>query len=258
VGRPSGIGYSAIVIGALAPAAIMSIAAANLFTRNIYKEFFRPDATPAHETRVAQTVSLTVKAGALVFVLALSKTFSINLQLLGGGLDPADLPGHRDRPLQPLVPPLGAGPGLDGAMVYGTVAAYNTPAAGVPGSHFGSSVALVPLFNHTVYIALTALVINLVVAAVLTVVFRAAKLPAGSDETAPGHYLADPEPAPGTPSRSPRGRPTPPDRRPGRRDGREAGWLWSAAWKVLATTWSCCPSSRPAARSGTRRRSASG
>jgi SSS family solute:Na+ symporter len=50
----------------------------------------------------------------------------------------------------------------------------------------------VPLFNHTVYIALTALVINLVVAAVLTAIFRLAKLPAGVDETLPGHYRADP------------------------------------------------------------------
>ena len=33
---------------------------------------------------MAQTVSLLVKLGALLFVLALSKTFSINLQLLGG------------------------------------------------------------------------------------------------------------------------------------------------------------------------------
>jgi solute:Na+ symporter, SSS family len=51
----------------------------------------------------------------------------------------------------------------------------------------------VPVFNHRVYIALTALVINLVVAAVLTVAFRLAKLPAGADETQPGHYEADPE-----------------------------------------------------------------
>ncbi|HEY1621980.1 MAG TPA: sodium:solute symporter, partial [Streptosporangiaceae bacterium] len=80
----AGVGYSAIVIGALVPAAIMSIAAANLFTRNVYREFFHRNASPAHETRVAQWVSLIVKAGALVFVLALSKTFSINLQLLGG------------------------------------------------------------------------------------------------------------------------------------------------------------------------------
>jgi solute:Na+ symporter, SSS family len=60
----AGIGYAAIVIGALVPAAIMSIAAANLFTRNIYREFFARDASPAHETRVAQAVSLIVKAGA--------------------------------------------------------------------------------------------------------------------------------------------------------------------------------------------------
>jgi len=62
----------------------MSIAAANLFIRNICKEYFKPDATPAQQTRVAQTVSLVVKLGALLFVLALSKTFAINLQLLGG------------------------------------------------------------------------------------------------------------------------------------------------------------------------------
>jgi solute:Na+ symporter, SSS family len=51
--------------------------------------------------------------------------------------------------------------------------------------------------NHTVYIALTALVINLVVAVVLTLVFRLVKLPAGTDGTVPAHYLADPEGAPG-------------------------------------------------------------
>ena len=80
----AGVGYSAIVIGALVPAAIMSIAAANLFTRNIYKELFRPRATPAQETRVARLASLFMKVGALGFALELNKTFSINLQLLGG------------------------------------------------------------------------------------------------------------------------------------------------------------------------------
>ena len=77
-------------------------------------------------------------------------------------------------------------------MAYGTLVAYNTPAPGVPGSHFGASTANVPGFNHTVYIALTALVINLVVAAVLTGVFRLAKLSPGVDETLPSHYRADP------------------------------------------------------------------
>jgi len=41
-----GFAFAAIAIGALVPAAIMSIAAANLFTRNVYREWLRPDATP--------------------------------------------------------------------------------------------------------------------------------------------------------------------------------------------------------------------
>jgi SSS family solute:Na+ symporter len=196
----AGVGFAAIAIGALVPAAIMSIAAANLFTRNIYKEFLKPDATPAQETRVAQFVSLLVKVGALVFVLALSKTFSINLQLLGGiwilQTFPAIVIGLYTRWFHRWALVLG----WAAAMVYGTVAAYNTPAPGVAGSHFGASTANVPGLNHTVYIAVTALVINLVVAVVLTVAFRLMRLPAGADETAPGHYLAGedgpvPEPA---------------------------------------------------------------
>ncbi len=51
------------------------------------------------------------------------------------------------------------------------------------------------MINHTIYIGLTGLVINLVISVVLTVVFRAVKLPGGSDETRPEHYVADPEPA---------------------------------------------------------------
>src|SRR6266700_3293488 len=187
----AGIGYSAIVIGALVPAAIMSIAAANLFTRNIYKEFFRPDASPAHETRVAQFVSLIVKAGALVFALSLSKTFSINLQLLGGiwilQTFPAIVAGlytrwfHRWALLA----------GWLAAMVYGTVMAYRVPVPGTPGSHFGGSVAPIPFFGQNGYIALTAFVITVVAAVVLTLIFRAAGLPAGADETQAPHYTAD-------------------------------------------------------------------
>jgi len=197
----AGVGYAAIAIGALVPAAIMSIAAANLFTRNIFKEFFKPDASPALETMVAQFVSLLVKIGALVFVLALSKTFSINLQLLGGiwilQTFPAIVIGLYTRWFHRWALVLG----WAAAMAYGTIVAYNTPAPGAAGSHFGASTANVPGLNHTVYIAVTALVINLVVAAVLTVVFRMARLPDGSDETARTHYLAGadeaaPEPEP--------------------------------------------------------------
>ena len=194
----TGIGFAAIVIGALVPAAIMSIAAANLFTRNVWVEFFRPGATPAEQTRVAQFVSLVVKAGALVFVLALSKSFAINLQLLGGiwilQTFPAIVAGLYTRWFHRWALVIG----WAAAMVFGTIAAYRVPVPGVPGSHFGGSSATVPLIGHTVYIAVTAFVLNVVIAAVLTVVFRALRLPAGSDETRPEHYLADPETPPAT------------------------------------------------------------
>jgi len=192
----AGVGYAAIVIGALVPAAIMSIAAANLFTRNIYREFFARDASPAHETRVAQAVSLIVKAGALVFVLALSKTFSINLQLLGGiwilQTFPSIVAGlytrwfHRWALLA----------GWAAAMIYGTVVAYQQPVPGEAGTHFGASTAVVPVLHQITYIAVTAFVINLVVSVVLTLVLRAVRAPAGDDETQSADYLADRAPAP--------------------------------------------------------------
>jgi len=190
----AGVGFSAIVIGALVPAAIMSIAAANLFTRNIYMEFV-PDATPAQQTRLSQFVSLIVKAGALAFVFALPKTFSINFQLLGGiwilQTFPAIVIGLYTRWLHrwALVT------GWLAAMAYGTFQAYRVPVPGQANSHWGGSTA--PILGQTMYIALAALVINLVVSVVLTLIFRAAKLPEGTDETLPADYTADPaHPAP--------------------------------------------------------------
>jgi SSS family solute:Na+ symporter len=194
----AGVAFSAIVIGALVPAAIMSIAAANLFTRNIYKEFFRPAASPEHETQVARYVSLIVKAGALVFALALSKTFSINLQLLGGiwvlQTFPAIVAGLYTRWFHRWALLLG----WAAAMVYGTIQAYRVPVPGEAGTHFGGSTA--PVFGHTVYIAIAALIINLVIAVVLTPVLRGFRLPAGADETSPGSYTADPQTAPPVPA----------------------------------------------------------
>ena len=80
----AGVAFAAVAIGALVPAAIMSIAASNTFTRNIYKEWIKPDATHAQEAKVSKLMSLVVKAFALIFVLTLDKQNAINFQLLGG------------------------------------------------------------------------------------------------------------------------------------------------------------------------------
>lgn len=80
----AGFALAAIAVGALVPATVMSIGAASLMSRNVWKAFFRPNATPKQETEVARFVSLLVKTGALLFVVVLPVKFSIYLQLLGG------------------------------------------------------------------------------------------------------------------------------------------------------------------------------
>ncbi len=79
-----GIAFAAIGIGALVPAAIMSIAASNLYTRNIYREFINKKPTDKQEAQMAKWVSLIVKFGALVFILFVPTQYAIQLQLLGG------------------------------------------------------------------------------------------------------------------------------------------------------------------------------
>jgi SSS family solute:Na+ symporter len=80
----TGVAFAAIAIGALVPASVMSIAAANLFNRNIWREYVRPNPTPREETRVSRIVSVLVKLGALAFILVAPATFAITFQLAGG------------------------------------------------------------------------------------------------------------------------------------------------------------------------------
>lgn len=198
----AGVAFAAVAIGALVPAAIMSIAAANLFTRNIYREFLRPQATAAEQTRVAQLASLVVKFGALLFALGVNTQNAINLQLLGGvwilQTFPALVVGLYTRFLHRWALLVGWGAG----MAYGTYEAYlqKSPVT----AHFGGALAKVPgLGTTTGYIALTALILNLGVALVLTVIARALHMPAGRDATSEADFFA--EAAPPVPDQLPAG-----------------------------------------------------
>jgi SSS family solute:Na+ symporter len=79
-----GFSFAAIAIGALVPAAVMSIGAANTFTRNVWKPFVDPRLTPERESFIAKLVSLLVKVGALLAIFILPTKFAVDLQLLGG------------------------------------------------------------------------------------------------------------------------------------------------------------------------------
>ncbi|MEV1078859.1 monocarboxylate uptake permease MctP [Streptomyces sp. NPDC050211] len=185
----AGVAFAAIGIGALVPAAIMSIAAANLFTRNIYKDFIKPDATPAQETKVSKLVSLLVKVGALVFVLTMDKTVAINFQLLGGiwilQTFPALVGGLFTRWFHRWALLAGWAVG----MIYGTVAAYGV--ASPTQDHFGGSNKEIPGIGEMGYIGLTAFVLNLVVTVVLTFALKAMKAPEGVDQTSPEDYTGE-------------------------------------------------------------------
>ncbi|HEY6405864.1 MAG TPA: sodium:solute symporter [Ktedonobacteraceae bacterium] len=182
----AGFSFAAIAIGALTPAAIMSIAAASLFTRNIYKEYFRPTCTEREESRVAKTVSLVIKLGALAFILFLPTTDAINFQLLGGIWIIQTLPAvfiglytnwfHRHA----------LAIGLIGGLIAGTWMLVT--------QNFVSSVYVIAIvgIRIPIYAAVSALIVNLVFCVALTLLFRAVGISAGRDATRPADYEANP------------------------------------------------------------------
>ena len=188
----AGLAFGAIAIGALVPAAIMSIAAANTFTRDIYRPYFRPSASPAEEAQVSKIVSLVVKAGALCVILFLNVSFALEFQLIGGIIIiqvlPAVVFGLYTRWFHRWALLVGWAVGM-GASLW---MLWLTPNANKHG-HFGGSQWS---FAHwgintkvTMWIGLITLVFNIVVSAVLTPLF--AKLPRGVDATREEDYEAE-------------------------------------------------------------------
>jgi SSS family solute:Na+ symporter len=179
----AGFSFAAIAIGALVPASIMSIAAANLFTRNIWREYVNPDVSDRQESNIAKLTSLVVKFGALVFIIFLPTQYAINLQLLGGvwiiQTLPAIVVGLYTRWLHRWALLIGWALG----MLAGTAMAVS--------QNFGSVYPL-QFLGSTIpgYAAFYAFVLNLVVAVILTWVFNAASAPAGADETKELDYTA--------------------------------------------------------------------
>ncbi len=177
-----GFAFAAIAIGALVPASVMSIAAANLFTRNIYREYFRPDLSEQDESDVAKLTSLVVKVGALAFILFLPIPYAINLQLLGGVWIIATFPSIVFGLYTRWFHPLGLLLGWLVGMVLGTAMAIAANFSSIYPLHLGGS-------TIAGYAAFYALIANLVVAVVATVVLRATAVTPGKDETSQLDYL---------------------------------------------------------------------
>jgi len=181
----TGFAFAAIAIGALVPAAIMSIAASNLFTRNIYHAYFKAVSSAGEEAAVAKVVSLIVKVGALLFVLVLPTQYAINLQLLGGvwilQTFPAIVFGLYTRWFHHGAMLLGWLAG----MIWGTYMAASTG--------FRSPVYPLHLGGMTfnAYAALEAFVLNVLIAVVGTIVLDVVRVPRAADATARDDYEAE-------------------------------------------------------------------
>jgi solute:Na+ symporter, SSS family len=178
----AGVAFAAIGIGGLVPAAIMSIAASNLFTRNIYVQFIRPNCTPKQEAQNAKIVSLIVKFGALIFIIFLPLQYAIQLQLLGGiwisQTIPAVIVGLYTRWLNPWALIIGWAAGL----IAGTWMAASLS--------FQSAVFPLAVDGFTVpgYAALYALGINFTVSIVLSFLLNPIRAARGMDQTSAADY----------------------------------------------------------------------
>ena len=164
----AGFCLAAVAVGALVPAAIMSIAAANLFTRNLWGEFARAPLTPAKEAAQAKAVSLLVKVGALAFVLKAPGSYAIEMQLLGGiwitQLFPAVVCGAF---LKRRLHPWAVFGGWAAGMTCGTAMALAL-------DFKGSGVYPMHLFGQTwaMYAAIPSLALNLILSFGLSIPFN--------------------------------------------------------------------------------------
>src|SRR5579871_1931576 len=179
-----GIAFAAVGIGALVPAAIMSIAAANLYTRNIHREFINKNPTDRQEAQMAKWVSLIVKLGALIFIVFVPTQYAISLQLLGGiwiiQTLPAVMLGVYTRWFD------------DWALLIGWAAGMIVGTAMAAASHLTPTYPLsIAGFGLPGYAALYSVIVNLVVAVVLTFVFSAVRgRQPVADQTVASDYYA--------------------------------------------------------------------
>jgi SSS family solute:Na+ symporter len=164
----AGVAFAAIVIGALVPAAIMAIGAANLFASNILQSFQTRLVRPAVETRTARIIALLVLAGGLAIALTIKPLYAIEFQLLGGSwivqIFPAVILGlyttwfHRHALLAGWAAGLATATWMAQTTKFATTIFPLHAGITVPG-----------------YIAFYALLVNLAVAAIATLLLRLSK-----------------------------------------------------------------------------------
>ncbi len=161
----------------------MSLACANLFPRNISREYLDPDCKPAREAQVAKLDLAGGQGGGTVLSSSSCTTsYAIQLQLLGGIIIIQTLPavifGLYTNKLNPWALLIGWGAGIGS----GTWMAY----AGA----FKVSIYPLQMFGYTIpcYAAVSSLILNIIVSFALSWLFNAVLRTPPNDETVDADY----------------------------------------------------------------------
>ncbi len=178
-----GIAFAAIAIGALVPAAIMSIASANIFTRDIVKQF-AASTSPSTETQIAKLFSIVMVVGAVIFILVIPSTYAVQLQLLGGMWLIQTFPAVAFSVFTRF---------FNGwALLIGWAVGIGTATWLAVLNHLTGAIWAFHILGYTVpsYIAFATVILNAVIAAVLSVLFNAIAPDRHRDVTKPADYAA--------------------------------------------------------------------
>ncbi|HEY1856760.1 monocarboxylate uptake permease MctP [Acidocella sp.] len=178
----AGVAFGAIAIGALVPAAIMAIASANIFTRDIWTQF-ATTASPSGEAQIAKLFSIVMVVGAVVFILVIPSTYAVQLQLLGGMWIIQTFPAIAFSVFTRF---------FNGwALLVGWAVGIVSATWLVALNHFAGAIWAFHVFGVTLpsYIALATVLVNALVAAVLSLPLNAMASDRAGDETVAADYV---------------------------------------------------------------------
>lgn len=178
----TGIGFAAIAIGALVPAAIMAIASANIFTRDIYEPFVA-GAKGSAETLTAKIFALIVIFCATLFIIAIPTKYAVQLQLLGGMWIIQTFPA--------VIFSLFTRFFNGWALLIGWIAGMGSATILVFSNHFGA-VWSFHIFGYNLpsYIAFVTVILNAIIAFALSIPLNAIANDQHRDETIADDYCA--------------------------------------------------------------------
>jgi SSS family solute:Na+ symporter len=176
-----GVAFGAIAIGALVPAAIMAIAAANIFIRDIFTQFFAAAAT-GQETFIAKLFAIFMIIGAVAFILLIPLTYAVQLQLLGGMWIIQTFPAIVFSVFTRF---------FNGwALIIGWAVGIITATWLAALNHLTAAIYPFHILGITLpsYIAFATVLLNAAIAALLSLPFNAAAPDRAGDETSPADY----------------------------------------------------------------------